>query len=165
MSRKVAFYGILSALAILMGYVEYIIPSPVPIPGIKLGLANVIVVIAMYFVGNKAAMSVSAIRVVVSSLLFGGFSGFLYSISGATASFIVMAFVKKIRCSGMLGVSILGGVFHNLAQIAVAALILQTVGLVYYIPVLLISGVITGIIIGMIAKYCLMYIEKAGIKF
>lgn len=165
MSRKVAFYGILSSLAILMGYVEYIIPSPVPIPGIKLGLANVIVIIAMYFVGNKAAMSVSAIRVVISSLLFGGFSGFLYSISGAIASFIVMSLIKKIKYSGIIGVSILGGVFHNIAQIAVAALVLQTSGLVYYIPVLLVSGVITGIIIGLIAKYCLMYIKKAGIKF
>lgn len=165
MSRKVAFYGIFAALGILMGYVEFIIPSPVPVPGIKLGLANVIVLIAMYFMGNKAALSVSAVRVLISSLLFGGFSGFLYSISGALVSFVVMALVKKIKSAGIIGVSIMGGVSHNIAQIAVAALVLQTVGLVYYIPALLVSGVITGIVIGIVAKYSLAHIQKAGIKF
>ncbi|MEA4971990.1 hypothetical protein SDC9_64731 [bioreactor metagenome] len=165
MSRKVAFYGIFAALGILMGYVEYIIPSPVPVPGIKLGLANVIVLIAMYFIGNKAALSVSAVRVLISSLLFGGFSGFLYSIAGALVSFFVMASVKKIKSAGIIGVSIMGGVSHNIAQIAVAALVLQTTGLVYYIPALLVSGVITGIVIGIVAKHSLAHIEKAGIKF
>lgn len=165
MSRKVAFYGIFASLAILMGYVEFIIPSPVPIPGIKLGLANVLVIIAMYFIDNKAALSVSVVRVIVSSLLFGGFSGFLYSIAGALASFAVMALGKKIKSAGVIGVSILGGVAHNIAQITVAALVLQTVGLMYYIPVLLVSGVVTGVIIGIVAKYSLAYIKKAGIKF
>lgn len=165
MSRKVAFYGIFASLAILMGYIEFIIPSPVPVPGVKLGLANVIVLIAMYFINNKAALSVSVIRVLVSSLLFGGFSGFLYSITGALVSFVVMVSVKKIKSAGIIGVSIMGGVSHNIAQIAVAALVLQTVGLIYYIPALLVAGVITGVIIGIVAKYSLVHIKKAGIKF
>jgi len=165
MSRKVAFYGIFAAMAVLMGYIEFILPSPVPIPGVKLGLANVIVLIAMYFIGNKAALSVSVIRVIISSLLFGGFSGFLYSIAGALVSFAVMSLIKKLKYAGITGVSILGGVTHNIAQIVVASLVLQTPGLMYYVPMLLVSGVVTGVIIGIVAKYSLAYIEKSGIKF
>ena len=113
MSRKVAFYGIFAALGILMGYVEAILPSPVPIQGVKLGLANVIVLIAMYFMGGKAALGINVIRVLISALLFNGFSGFLYSMAGAGASFIVMLLAKKIKSSGIIGVSVLGGVTHN----------------------------------------------------
>ena len=93
MGRKVAFYGIFAALAVLMGYVEAMVQIPIPVPGIKLGLANVIVVIAMYFMGNKTAIGVNIIRVIMSALLFNGFSGFLYSISGAFLSFVVLLLV------------------------------------------------------------------------
>ena len=164
MSRKVAFYGIFAALAILMGYVEAMLPSPVPIQGVKLGLANVIVLIAMYFMGERAAIGINVIRVVISALLFNGFAGFLYSMAGAGASFIVMVLAKKIKSSGIIGVSVLGGITHNIAQIGVAAAVLNTPGLMYYIPVLLISGTIMGVITGMVAKYCLVHIEKAGFK-
>lgn len=165
MSRKVAFYGIFAALAILMGYVEAMVHMPIPVPGIKLGLANVIVVIAMYFMGNKTAVGVNVIRVLMSALLFNGFTGFLYSISGALVSFIVMCLAKKLKGLSIIGVSVFGGVTHNIAQIAVAAAVLQTPGLMYYIPMLLIAGVITGVVIGVVAKYCLQHIEKSGIKF
>ena len=96
MSRRVAFYGIFAALAVLMGYVEAMVPAPVPIPGIKLGLANVIVLISMYFISNKAALGVNVIRVLMSALLFNGFSGFLFSIAGAGISYIVMVLAKRI---------------------------------------------------------------------
>lgn len=165
MSRKVAFYGIFAALAILMGYVEAMVKIPIPVPGIKLGLANVIVVMAMYFMGNKTAVGVNIIRVLMSALLFNGFTGFLYSISGALVSFIVMCLAKKIKGLSIVGVSVLGGVTHNVAQIAVASVVLQTPGLMYYVPILLIAGVVTGVVIGIVAKYCLKHIEKSGIKF
>ncbi len=165
MSRKVAFYGIFAALAILMGYIESLVPSPVPVPGIKLGLANVIVLIAMYFMGNKSAVGVNIIRVAISALLFNGFAGLLYSAAGALASFIVMMSIKRIKSAGIIGVSVAGGIAHNIAQISVAALVLDTPGLMFYLPVLLVSGVITGIIIGLVAKYCLAYINKAGLKY
>ena len=165
MGRKVAFYGIFAALAVLMGYVEAMVQIPIPVPGIKLGLANVIVVIAMYFMGNKTAIGVNVIRVIMSALLFNGFSGFLYSISGAALSFVVMCLAKKINGSGIVGVSVLGGITHNLAQIGVAAMVLQTPGLMYYFPMLLAAGTITGIIIGIVAKYCLVYIQKTGLKY
>ena len=110
-------------------------------------------------------MAISVVRVIMSSLLFGGFSGFLYSIAGALVSFGAMCIVKKIKAVSIIGVSIVGGIFHNIAQITIAALVLNTKGVFYYLPVLLISGVITGIIIGLISKYCLAHIEKAGIRF
>ena len=165
MSRKVAFYGIFAALAVLMGYVEAMVPSPVPIPGVKLGLANVIVLIALYFMGTGAAIGVNVIRVIISALLFNGFSGFLFSIAGAALSMLVMYLAKKVRSSSVIGVSVLGGVVHNIGQIAVAAVVLQTPGLMYYLPTLLISGIVTGIVIGIVAKYCLSHIEKSGLKY
>lgn len=165
MSKKVAFYGVFAALAILMGYVESLFPPPVPVQGVKLGLANVIVLIALYFMGAKAALGINVIRVVISALLFSGFSGFLYSIAGAGVSFIIMVLAKKIKSSGIIGVSVLGGVAHNIAQIGVAAAVLNTPGLFYYLPVLIISGVVMGVITGIVARYCLTHIEKSGFKY
>ena len=165
MSKKVAFYGVFAALAILMGYVESLFPPPVPVQGVKLGLANVIVLIALYFMGAKAALGINVIRVVISALLFSGFSGFLYSIAGAGVSFIIMVLAKKIKSSGVIGVSVLGGVAHNIAQIGVAAAVLNTPGLFYYLPVLIISGVVMGVITGIAARYCLNHIEKSGFKY
>ncbi|GFI61851.1 hypothetical protein IMSAG049_01022 [Clostridiales bacterium] len=101
----------------------------------------------------------------MSALLFNGFAGFLYSFSGAAFSFIVMALAKRIKSSGIIGISILGGVFHNLAQIAVAAIVLSTPGLMYYVPALIASGAVTGVIIGIVAKYCLKHLDKANIKY
>lgn len=165
MSKKVAFYGVFAALAILMGYVESLFPPPVPVQGVKLGLANVIVLITLYFMGAKAALGINVIRVVISALLFSGFSGFLYSIAGAGVSFIIMVLAKKIKSSGVIGVSVLGGVAHNIAQIGVAAAVLNTPGLFYYLPVLIISGVVMGVITGIAARYCLNHIEKSGFKY
>ena len=156
MSKKVAFYGVFAALAILMGYVESLFPPPVPVQGVKLGLANVIVLIALYFMGAKSALGINVIRVVISALLFSGFSGFLYSIAGAGMSFIIMVLAKKIKSSGIIGVSVLGGV---------AAAVLNTPGLFYYLPVLIISGVVMGVITGIAARYCLTHIEKSGFKY
>lgn len=165
MSRKVAFYGIFAALAVLMGYVEMAVPSPVPIPGVKLGFANVIILIALYFMGGKAAIGINIIRVMISALLFNGVSGLLFSIAGAAASFTVMILIKNIKGVSIIGVSVMGGITHNLAQIGVAALILDTPGLIYYFPALLVSGTVTGVVTGLIAKYCLKNIEKAGYKY
>ena len=136
-----------------------------PVQGVKLGLANVIVLIALYFMGAKAALGINVIRVVISALLFSGFSGFLYSIAGAGVSFIIMVLAKKIKSSGIIGVSVLGGVAHNIAQIGVAAAVLNTPGLFYYLPVLIISGVVMGVITGIAARYCLNHIEKPGFKY
>lgn len=158
--KKIPYYGLFAALAILMGYVEMLIPVPVPIPGVKLGLANVIIIIMMYFMDTKSAFFVSLIRVVLSGLLFAGFAGLLYSLAGAMLSFAVMALLKKTDRFSIVGVSIAGGVFHNVGQIIVAALAVENVKMAYYLPFLLVSGVVTGMLIGIVAKTALGYLKR-----
>lgn len=158
--KKIPYYGLFAALAILMAYVEMLIPVPVPIPGVKLGLANVIIVIMMYFMDVKSAFFISLVRVILSGLLFAGFAGLLYSLSGAMFSFLVMALLKKTDKFSIVGVSIAGGVFHNVGQIVVAALAVENVKMAYYLPFLLVSGVVTGMLIGIVAKTALSYLKR-----
>ena len=158
--KKIPYYGLFAALAILMGYVEMLIPVPVPSPGVKLGLANVIIIIMMYFMAVKSAFFISLVRVILSGLLFAGFAGLLYSLSGAMFSFLVMALLKKTDKFSIVGVSIAGGVFHNVGQIIVAALAVENVKMVYYLPFLLVSGVVTGMLIGIVAKTALGYLKR-----
>ena len=149
--RKIPYYGLFAALAILMGYVEFMIPVPVPIPGVKLGLANVIVIIMLYFMDAKSAFFVSLIRVLLSGLLFAGFAGMLYSMAGALCSFAVMVLLQKTGKFSMIGVSVAGGIFHNVGQIIVAMLVLETKALAYYLPILILSGLAAGILIGILS--------------
>lgn len=159
-SKKIALCGLLTALAILMGYVEMLIPMPMIVPGIKLGLANVIVVITMYSLGPKTALFISLVRVVLCGLLFAGFAGLLYSLAGAVCSFAVMALLYKTGKMSITGVSIAGGVFHNVGQIVVAALVVENIKMAYYLPFLLVSGVVTGFLIGMVSRFCLPYVNR-----
>lgn len=159
MSRKVAYYGIFSALAILMGYVEAVIPMPLP-PGIKLGLSNVIVVLCMYIMGRKPALFISVVRVIISALLFRGFVSMWYSLAGAILSWAVMALLFGNSKISIIGVSCMGGVFHNIGQIIVASILLGRSVVLYLIPVLMVSGVVTGVVIGIVSGYCVGHIEK-----
>ena len=160
MAKKTAYYGIFAALAILMGYVEAVIPIPVPIPGIKIGLSNIIVLLCMYVMGKKEAFYISIVRVIISALLFRGFMGLWYSLAGAFLSYGVMVLVSRIKSVSIVGVSITGGVFHNIGQIAVACIILGRNVVLYLIPVLLVSGAVTGFAIGVIGSYCVKYVDK-----
>jgi heptaprenyl diphosphate synthase len=159
-NRKIAYYGLFSALALLMGYVEMMIPMPIAVPGIKLGLANVVVVLTLYFMDAKSAAFISLLRVLLSGLLFSGFSGFLYSMAGAIVSLIVMILLQKIKKFSIVGVSIAGGVSHNVGQILVACAVVQNAKLLYYFPWLLVAGVVTGFLIGIIVQYCLGYLRR-----
>ena len=154
--RKIPYYGLFAALAILMGYVEFMIPVPVPIPGVKLGLANVIVIIMLYFMDAKSAFFV----VLLSGLLFAGFAGMLYSMAGALCSFAVMVLLQKTGKFSMIGVSVAGGIFHNVGQIVVASLVVQNVRMAYYLPFLLVSGVVTGVLIGIVAQTVLKHLSQ-----
>ena len=158
--KKIPYYGLFAALAILMGYVEMMFPMPIPIPGVKLGLANVVVIIMMYFMDVKGAFFISLIRVFLSGLLFAGFAGLLYSLAGAMLSFAVMALLKKTGKFSIIGVSLAGGVFHNVGQVAVAAMVVENVKMAYYLPFLSVSGVVTGIVIGIVAKTALGYLKR-----
>ncbi len=158
-SQKVAFLGIFTALAMILSYIETLIPSFVAIPGIKLGLANIAVIVILYKIGWKEAFAVSIIRVILSSLLFTTVLSMLYSLAGAILSLIAMILLKKINLS-TITISVIGGVCHNIGQIAVAIFMTETAELVYYLPVLLITGTISGILIGLVGAITVKKMEK-----
>ena len=150
--KKTAFCGLMLALALIASYVESLIPVPIPVPGIKLGVANSVVLILLYYTNAKTAWGISVGRVVLSGFLFGSLSSILYSLSGAILSLLVMTLIKKRDCFTMTGVSVAGGVSHNIGQLIMAFLVLESGALWYYLPVLLVSGCVTGGLIGILGK-------------
>jgi len=151
-AKHVAFLGLFLAFAVAAGYLERLAPPVIPaFPGIKLGLPNIAVIVLMYIKDYKTAFALNIMRVILSGLLFSGPWGTVYGLSGAVISFIVMAALKKTKFFGTAGISAAGGVSHNLGQICVAAALVNNIGLFYYFPVLIISGVITGAIVGYLA--------------
>lgn len=150
MSKKTAIYGMLIALAFLLSYVETLIPFSIPIPGIKLGLANLVVLVALYSLGVRGAFAISMVRIVLSGLTFSSLFVMLYSLGGGLLSFFVMAAAKRSGCFGITGVSVLGGVAHNLGQLLVAILVVHTPTLLFYVPALLMAGTVAGALIGLI---------------
>ena len=161
MAKRVAYTAILIALAMIFSYVEVLIPFHFGIPGIKLGLANLVVVIAIYILKPAQVMVISVARIVLVSFLFGNMSSMLYSLAGGILSFFVMLLLKKIKGFSMLGVSIAGGVSHNVGQLLLAAVVVENMSVFYYMPVLLVAGVITGMLIGVVAKKVSVHIRLA----
>ena len=148
-TKRVAVYGLLVALAFILSYVERLIPVP-GIPGVKLGLANIVVLVALYKLGVKEAFSLAMIRILLVGFTFGNMFSMLYSLSGGILSCLTMILLKKSNHFSMTTVSISGGVMHNVGQILMAMFVLKTVQLYYYLPILMISGVGTGIVIGIL---------------
>ena len=149
-TKKIAFLGLFTALAMLLSYVEAISPVLITaIPGIKMGLPNVAVIFVLYCFGVWEAALVSAVRVIVVSLLFGNPMTFIYSIVGAMLSLAVMVLLKKMNFLSCVGVSVAGGVFHNVGQILVAMVLLGAKEVGYYIIALAVSGTVSGILIGL----------------
>lgn len=149
-SKKIATFGLLVALAFILSYVETLIPLPIPVPGMKLGLANLVVITALYGMGSKEALSLSVLRIILVGFTFGNLSTMAFSFGGGLLSWSLMALFHKSRWFSIVGVSVIGGVSHNIGQILVAMLIIKNSNLVYYLPFLLITGVITGILIGIL---------------
>ena len=147
--KKIAYLGLFAAVAIIFGYVESLIPFFAGIPGIKLGLANLAVLFILEKYTWKEASVVSIVRIFVIGFLFGNLFSILYSLAGAALSLTVMTIMKKKSGFIILGISVAGGVSHNVGQLIVAAIIVENTSLLYYAPALLISGVVTGLLIGM----------------
>lgn len=149
-SKNIATYGLLIALAFILSYVESLVPIPIPVPGIKLGLANLVVLAALYTMGVKDAFILSVIRIVLSGFTFGSPSVMLFSLAGGILSCVMMVLFKKSKLFSMIGVSIIGGIAHNIGQILVAIAVVENGSIIYYLPFLLISGVISGALIGIL---------------
>lgn len=154
-TRKLTLLSLLIAQALVLHIMERLLPVPVPVPGVKLGLANIITLITIILFGLKDAIIVVIMRIFLGSLLGGNFLSFLFSLAGGLLSTLVMAWLYKrwIKFFSIPAISILGAVFHNLGQIAVASLVIANLNVFFYLPVLIFSGVITGLFIGLIVRF------------
>ena len=156
-TRKVALYGLLIALALLMSYVEAQVPAFFAVPGMKLGLTNIVVLIALYLLGNGAAIGINLVRVLIVALLFGSGMSLAFSAAGAALSGLVMILMKKHF--QRVTVSIAGGVAHNIGQILVAVLVMQTARVAWYLAVLWFSGIASGALIGVLGHELVRRLE------
>lgn len=163
-SKRIAFLGIMAAFALTLSYLELLLPPiSAAVPGIKMGLANIVVVFVLYKFGAKDAAAVSAIRILAAFLLFGSLVSLLYSLAGALFSFLVMLLLKQTGRFSEIGVSTVGGIAHNAAQILVAAVMFDVVQIWYYMPILVLTGTVSGILVGVAGAVSVKRLEK--IKF
>lgn len=149
--RRLCRLGMLIALALVFGYLETLIPVSIGIPGVKLGLANLVTMVALYTLDAKSAWLVLLCRVVLSSMLFGNLTMLLYSLAGAVVSLTAMLCIRRIACFSVMGVCIVGGVMHNMGQLLAARLVVDNRTIWYYFPVLCIAGMLCGGLIGILA--------------
>lgn len=161
-TRRLTALALTVSFALILSFIESKVPAFVAIPGVKVGLANIAVIFTLYKFGTGEAITVSAMRVLLVSMLFGSPVSFIYSISGAVTSLLVMILLKKLAPMTEVSVSVVGGVVHNIAQIGVASLMLETNVVTYYLPFLLLSGTVAGIAVGVISA---ILIKKIKIDF
>ena len=164
MKRNVAFMGLFLALALVLSYVEAIIPISIGIPGVKLGLANIVIVIALYGMGTKEAYILSVLRILLAGFLFGNVFAIFYSLAGGMLSLTCMALLKRMTSLSMVTVSIVGGVTHNLGQIVIASMIVENYHVMYYFPVLLVAGCVTGVLIGIVSALIYKRLRRVLVK-
>lgn len=158
--RRVALDGILVALAMIFSYIETFIPFNFGVPGIKLGLANLVVLLGLTFLPAVDVLLISVVRIVLSSLLFGNVMSLWYSLAGGLLSFLCMWLLTRREGYSIIGISMAGGVMHNVGQIITAAIIVKTLQLTWYLPVLLVAGLVTGAIIGTVARLLMPRVQK-----
>ena len=150
--KKIAWLGMLVAVAFVLSYIEAMIPFATGLPGVKLGLAQLVTLFALYCMGAGEVWFTGLVRVSLSALLFGNAMTFLYGGAGTICSLCIMLLLKKCKWFSPVGVSIAGGVAHNIGQIICASLLMETVGLVWYLPVLMVAGTVSGFVIGMVGN-------------
>ncbi len=159
-TERLALYGLLTSLALILSYLESLLPLSFAVPGVKLGLPNIAVLFALYRLGGRGACTISLVRVLLASILFGNLFSLAYGAAGASLSLLVMLLLKKSGKFSVAAVSVAGGVAHNAGQIIVAIFVLETRGLIYYLPPLCVSGVAAGLLIGLSAA---LLIKRADI--
>ena len=152
--RKLTLLSVLTAAALILSYAESVLPPIFPtVPGIRVGLPNIVIIFVLYRMDVRSAISVSLVRIVIAALLFGSPISFVYSLAGAFLSLTVMALLKKLNILSAVGVSVAGGIFHNMGQILAAMLLLQTVQIGYYFLILAITGTVSGLFIGLCGAF------------
>lgn len=160
-TKNVAFIGLCTALALVLSYIEAILPPLfAAVPGIKMGLANIMIIFVLYRRGPMEAFAVSVIRMLLVSLLFGNLMAFIYSLAGGMLSLIVMMLLRRAKLFSTVGVSVAGGVCHNVGQVLTAMLLLETSELGYYLVVLTVTGTLSGILIGLCGATLIKHIPN-----
>ena len=161
-AKRIARLGVLASLAIVLSYLEALLPPiAAGIPGIKMGLPNIVIIFTLYRLGAKEAVAVSAVRIVCVALLFGSAVTLAYSVAGAALSLALMTVLKRVELFSTVGVSISGGVCHNIGQIAVAVLLTERAEIALYLPILLVSGTVAGLIVGLAGHYLLRALKNS----
>ncbi len=163
-ARKITAMGLLLTFALMLSYIESILPIDFGIPGVKLGLANLSVVLALYLFGVKEALTLNLVRVLLAGFLFGNLSMIFYSMAGALCSFTAMLLCKKSGRFSITGVSMAGGVFHNIGQAMVAIWAVDALSIVYYVPALLIAGAVAGVLNGLLAAVMRPYGKRLAVS-
>lgn len=159
MNRKTAVMGLYIALALVFSYVEFLLPLPIAIPGVKIGFANIVTMIALYQYEKKEAFWILVVRIVLSGFMFSGFHMMMYALAGGLCSLFIMILLKSSKHFSVMGVSMAGGVCHNVAQLLIAALIMENKNLFYYFPVLVFNGIAAGCIIGLLGAIIMKRIK------
>ncbi|MCM1105803.1 MAG: Gx transporter family protein [Blautia sp.] len=161
-SKRIAKIGMYIAVAMICSYIETLVPVSFGIPGIKLGLANLVVLLTLYTMGAKEALLVSVLRIVLTGFLFGNMFSILYSLAGGLLSFLVMWLLKRGGKLSCVSVSVAGGISHNIGQLLVAALIVENYHIFYYAPALLIAGLLTGLVTGILSQEIIARVPFGG---
>lgn len=160
-TKKLTILSLLISVAMILSYVESLVPAFVAVPGVKVGLSNIVAVFALYTLGASGAVTVSVIRVFLSSLLFGNFAMMIYSLAGAVLALMFMIIIKTVDAFSEIGVSVVGGVMHNAGQIIAAAFMMENAGIAYYMVPLVISGTVAGVAVGLVSA---LLIKRIGVR-
>lgn len=159
-TKKIGSISLFLALALILSYLESFIPVLIPVPGIKIGLPNLVIIMVLYLYDFKTGALINVMRVLIAGFMFGNAFSIIYGLSGAILSLVVMAIMKKTKKFSIITVSAAGGIFHNIGQIIIAALVMGSYYIFTYLPVLLIGGLVTGLLIGVIARELLPRLKK-----
>ncbi len=161
-TKKMARFAVYTALAFIFSYIESLVPLPIPFPGIKLGLANLVIIIVLYQSGFTAAFSVSIVRNILNALTFGSLFGLFYSLAGSVLSLLAMEGLRRLKPLkiSMISVSSIGGIIHNMGQLLVASALVGHSAILHYFPFLYFAGLIAGVLIGVLGKLCLKRLSQ-----
>ncbi|MCJ8011901.1 Gx transporter family protein [Paenibacillus sp. KQZ6P-2] len=163
--KRTVVIAIFAAVAVVLSIAESMIPINIQIPGAKLGLANIMILACLYFLRARDALMLVVLKTLLTAFIFGTFSSLLFSLFGSLFSFAVMALLMKLgrRRLSLIGISIAGGIAHNIGQLAAASIVFSTLNIFYYLPALLISGIATGILVGIAAKYLIPSLSRLAL--
>lgn len=160
MAKRVATDGLFIALSLVVSYIEVMLPIPLGIPGVKIGLANAVIMVLLFFTTWQRALGISVLRIILVGFLFGNPMTIVYSLAGGILSLLVMVLLKKIKGFSVVGISVGGGVAHNVGQLTVAVLLMENAKIYYYAPVLLVTGTIAGVAIGVLTGILVKKLPK-----